>query len=114
MLHPDWPAHARFHLVWLLALGSAISIYVLGAIWSRSSHSSLAIRQASIVGCIVLAGFFTAALTRASYGGSLSDLADPILVFGIDGNLFSFSIAAVFQLIGTAIVWRSDTVSSTD
>ncbi len=112
VLHPDWPAHARFHLVWLLALSSAISIYVLLTIWTRSSHNWLEIRQASIVGCIVLAGFFAAAIMRVSYGGSLTDLAEPILVFGVDGNLFSFSVAAVFQLVGTAIVWRVNAVSS--
>jgi len=105
VFHSDWPPHARFHLVWLLTLGIAFASYVLVAVWYRSSRSGSTLRHASIVGCIVLTGFFVAAMFRAQYGGSLTDLAAPIEIAGIDGNVFSFTIAGIFQLVGTAIVW---------
>lgn len=102
VFHPDWPPHARFHLVWLLALGTVIASYVLATIWLRPA----AIRHASIIGCIVLSTFFLAALFSSLYGGSLSDMAEPIRILGIDGNVFSFSIASILQVCGTTIVWR--------
>ena len=111
VFHPEWPPHARFHLVWLLASGALFAAYVIGAIWF--SRSSSAIRQASIVGCIVLVAFFAATLSLSQYGGSLTDLEEPIHVFGIDGNVFSFALAALLQFVGTLMVWRAPRTNET-
>jgi len=108
VFHPAWPPHARFHLVWLLVLGASLALWVLYAIWIASRRDSVAGRQASLIGCLVLAGFFVAAIARAGYGGSLTDAAEPIQILGVDGNVFSFAIAAVLQGIGTLLAWRSD------
>lgn len=103
VFHPDWPPHARFHMVWLLAIGSTLATYVLISLWVQPNEQKS--RHASIIGCIVLAGFFASAFAQTSYGGSLSDLDEPIQILGIDGNVVAFSIAAVLQIIGTAILW---------
>ena len=58
MFHPDWPPHARFHLVWLLAVGAALAAYVLFCIWNTSSRRPEVLRQASVIGCLVLGAFF--------------------------------------------------------
>ena len=108
VFHPDWPPHARFHLVWLLSVGAALASYVLFCIWNTSSRRPEVLRQASVIGCLVLGAFFLAAAFRSQYGGSLTDLAHPIEVLEIDGNVFSFAIASILQVIGTVIVWRSD------
>ncbi len=106
VFHPDWPPHARFHLVWLLCLGAALSLYIIYTIWIRSKQHPEALRQSSLIGCIVLSAFFVAAIFKSVYGGSLTDLKEPLKVFGIDGNVFSFSIASLFQILGTAIAWN--------
>jgi len=106
VFHPDWPPHARFHLVWLLGMGSAFSAYVLFSIWFLTKRSPEVLKHISVIGCIVLSGFFVAAAFQSQYDGLLSDMAEPIEVFGIDGNVFSFAIAAVFQAIGTVIAWK--------
>lgn len=106
VFHPDWSPHARFHLVWLLALGAALASCVIFCVWSSSSRRLAVLRQASVSGCLVLGAFFLAAAFRSQYGGSLTDLAEPIEVLGIDGNVFSFAIASIFQVTGTVIVWR--------
>lgn len=105
VFHPDWPPHARFHLVWLLFTGTSMALVIIFAVWKRFEHRLTVLKLVSLLGCIVLAGFFVSALFAKSYGGSLTDLAEPIVVMGIDGNLFSFSIAAVLQLTGTYLVW---------
>ena len=103
VFHPDWTAHAKFHMVWLLAVGSLLAAYVLISLWVRPNEQKS--KYASIIGCIVLAGFFSSALFQSAYGGSLSDLQEPIQILGIDGNIVAFSIAAILQIIGTAILW---------
>lgn len=105
VFHSDWPPHARFHLVWLLFVGTSIALVIIVSVWKKFEHRLNVIKLVSLLGCIVLLGFFVSALVKDSYGGSLTDLADPIQVMGIDGNLFSFSIAAVLQLIGTYLIW---------
>ena len=107
VFHPDWPPHARFHLVWLLTAGALLAASVLYGVWIGSRRDPALGRPISLVGCIVLAAFFVAALARPTYGGSLSDAAEPILVWGVDGNVFSFAIAAVLQAAGTVLVWRT-------
>ncbi len=108
VFHVDWPPHARFHMVWLLGVGSSMAAYVVAAVWLWGGRDLVVLRSVSINGCLVLLGFFAATLSMGLYGGSLSDLRDPIVIAGLDGNLASFSVAAVNQGIGTAIVWLSD------
>lgn len=109
VFHPDWPPHARFHLVWLLALAASLASYVLFCLWSASSRRPGVLRQASVLGCLVLGAFFLAAALRSQYGGSFADLADPMEVLGIDGNVFSFGIASILQVTGSVIIWREST-----
>ena len=108
VFHPDWPPHARFHLVWLLTSGVVFASGVLVAIWYGAKRNWQLIKHVSLIGCIVLGSFFVAVGARAYYGGSLTDSKTPIEIFGLDGNVVSFTVAALLQLIGTIIVWRSD------
>ncbi len=103
VFHPDWTPHAKFHMVWLLAVGILMAIYVLVSLWVKPNDQKS--KNASVIGCIILAGFFSSALFQSTYGGSLSDLEQPIQILGVDGNIAAFTIAAVLQIIGTAILW---------
>lgn len=102
---PDWPPHARLHAVWLLATGATLAIYAVALLWTSGTDKAHRLRHASVIGCIVLTGFFIAALTTDIYGGAFTELAEPDTVFGINTNIFAFSAAAVLQLIGTYVIW---------
>lgn len=106
VFHDDWPAHARFHMVWLLGFGTALAVYVAALVWMPSKNRQRNLRQASIMGFLPLIGFFIAALSMDQYGGSLSAIPDRDLRFGVEGNLLSFSVAAILQSIAAYIVWR--------
>lgn len=108
VFHPDWPPHARFHLVWPLVSGFLFSSYVLIMVWYSSWQNQKALKHASVIGCVILTAFFVATITSPGYGGSLSDLDHPMKVFGLDRNVFAFSLASIFQLAGTVMVWRND------
>ena len=106
VFHPEWTPHSRFYLVWLLSLGAILASYVLVNLWLLRSQHDKSLRQVSLVGCFVLGSFFLAVLTLKSYGGSLTDIEEPVRVLGVDGNVFAFSIASVFQGIGTYLTFR--------
>jgi len=107
VFNPDWPPHARLHTVWLLGIGSGIGAYVIFLTWGPSKDRIRQLWHASILGIIVLAAFFVAAVTSSSYGGALSDPVHEILIAGINANLFAFSIAAIFQISAMIILWTN-------
>lgn len=112
VFHIDWPPHARFHMVWLLAMGSGIAAFIVYLVWSRSENERERLKMAAILGALILAGFFVATFTQQYYGGALSDPEHEKLIFGINANMASFSLAALFQTIAMALIWRTDDQSS--
>lgn len=106
VFHADWPPHARFHLVWLLAIGGILAGYVIANVWIFSSNRLAVLRPISLLGCIVLSAFFLAAIFRSQYGGSITDAIEPHDILGVNANIFSFAIASVFQITAVAILWR--------
>ena len=67
VFHSDWPPHARFHMVWLLVVGTPLATCVLLALWVKPNKQRT--KHASILRCIVLDGFFVSAFTLTSYDG---------------------------------------------
>lgn len=104
----DWTPHARLHMVWLLTTGSLLALYTGLLAWLPGKHPVEKLRLACIPGWIVLAGFFVAAITRNSYGGGLADPDHEMQIMGVTGNVFSFSIAALFQATATVIIWHRE------
>ena len=102
-LHPDWPPHARMHMVWLLVTMSSIAVLALYFIW-RHSDRQFGIRMGGLLGLCAFGGFFVSAATTQLYGGSLHDKGGvpPIAGF-IDANLLGFGVAVLLLLIG----WRT-------
>ncbi len=105
VFHIGWPPHARFHMVWLLCMGSGMAAFVLYLIWGPARDRLHQLKLTSILGIIIFGGFFTAAIFRSIYGGALADPEHQILVLGIDGNVFAFGIAALLQISAMAIIW---------
>lgn len=105
LFHPDWTPHARFHLVWLLALGAALAAYVVFSVWVLAARQPEVLRHVSLLGLFVLGGFFVAVASQTTFGGALSDLETPPSIIGFDANVFAFTVAIVLQLNGTLLVW---------
>jgi hypothetical protein len=107
LFHPEWTPHARFHLVWLLGLGGSLATYVVISVWLLSRSQLELLKHTSLLGCFVLGAFFVAVSGQSAYGGSLTDLAEPNAIMGINANVFSFTIASLFQLIAVFLIWFS-------
>jgi len=104
VFHDEWPPHARFHMVWLIASSAGIAAFTVWAAWGKYGNDARCLRLVCIPGLIVLGSFFVATLLKGNYAGELADPAHQILILGVDGNLFAFSIALVLQITATFMV----------
>ncbi len=104
LFHVDWPPHARFHLVWALAMGTGIAIYMMFLVWGPADNRKRNLLQACFMGMIVPIGFFVATLGINAYGGALADPLHSRKILGTDGNLLSLSIAFTIQAVATILV----------
>lgn len=78
--NPDWPGHARFHLLWLIsdgALGALASIYLF---WTATPRSLWRIRTGALLGALHIGGFFVAAAFKSAAGAEFD--ADGRILFG--------------------------------
>ena len=121
VFHPDWPGHARFHMVWLLVQLAGTASLALGLMWYRpvqaapfASAADTAeaalwrVRLAGALGLIALGSFYTSAITAGLYGGALADADGVPPVWGLDANLVSFSAALVLLLVGLWLAHQRD------
>jgi hypothetical protein len=107
VFHPDWPPHARFHMVWLLATGALIGLFAQYCIWQRH-QPRLGIRLGAALGVCVLGGFFSSAIGMHWYGGSLSDAGGADLIMGIDANLLAFCGVLATLVVGFVCALKGD------
>lgn len=86
-----WGPHARFHVVWQLSVNTMLGIIAVGPIGWPGPSQTARLRLGALPGCIVLGGFFVAALTRPLYGGAFSEPGGVPPLAGQDANLVAFA-----------------------
>jgi len=107
VFHTEWPGHARFHMVWLLAVSCGMATYVLWLVWWLAANRLARLKRALPIGFVLLGGFFLSSSLMPLYSGLLADPEHQVTILGSDGNMFAFSIAFLIQVIATIIIWRS-------
>ena len=100
VFHPDWVAHARMHMVWLLGTNSTLALVALYFLWLYKENSSFGITLAGILGSCVYGGFMLSAATISLYGGALSDKGGVPPILGLDANIVGFSAGLLILLVG--------------
>jgi hypothetical protein len=71
--NPEWPGHARFHLVWQVAAFAGLALLEAVLVITPGPFQQQRFYLAAILACIPMLGFFAALISRRVYGGTLSD-----------------------------------------
>jgi hypothetical protein len=106
VLHPAWPAHARFHTVWQISVNSMLALLVLYLVWWPAGDRRARLKLASVLGLIALGGFIVAALFVHAYGGAFTDPGGVPPVMGMDANVLAFTPTIALQLIALILAFR--------
>lgn len=102
--HPQWPAHARFHVVTQVITTTLIACIALWLMWSQKIDHQLGVCIATALGLTIIGGFLLSAAFRKLYGGALSDDQGGIAkIKKIDANLINFVSSGILLVIGRAL-----------
>ena len=108
IMHSDWPAHARFHTVWLITTNSTIALMALYQLWARCNYV-----LSALLGLVVMFGFWMAAITKDLYEGAFVDVGGvEVSIAGIDANAAAFSLVTLMLVIGLISGRHKNTQSS--
>lgn len=101
--NPEWPGHARNHLVTQVLTTSALGLCALYFLWGDRVSRDLGICIAMILSVAALAPFFISALASPIFGGQIMPARQGLgaVRFGrIEGNLANFGLSAILLTLG--------------
>ena len=103
-LHPEWPGHARLHVVWLIGLTTSLAAFATYLTWTDDSLRLERTRIAASIGLCVTGSFWVAGLTRSFYGGLFGDPNIDPGPLGFPPNLIVFAAEFVSLAIGAHLL----------
>ncbi len=106
-MNPQWPGHARFHLVWQNLTTALFSVLVIALLWWPGPFRTLRFFLAASIVAVPLLAFSAAAFCRVLYGGTMADAngVPPVrLSVGgrawlFDGNTLAVTLGCLTLLI---------------
>ncbi|MEO1747450.1 MAG: DUF6640 family protein [Pseudomonadota bacterium] len=102
LFNPLWSEHARLHGAWFLAFAAGIAMIALFLIWARDD-----VFLPITFGLMFVAGFWVATIFAPLYGAALVDENGYVqTVFGIESNMFLFSVVGGLLLIALGVAAR--------
>lgn len=105
--NPEWPGHARNHLVTQVLTTSSLGACALYFLWSGRVVQDLAICIAMILSVAALAPFFISSLASPIFGGQIMPVRRGLgtVRFGrIEGNLANFGLSAILLVTGRVLL----------
>jgi hypothetical protein len=105
-LNPTWVGHARLHLVWLLGFMGLSGVMNVYLIWFRRTGGLANLWLSAAWQCCNLGGFWISYLLVPVYGGVVAVEGIHTSIFGIDENVFVFSILSILMVVALVALRR--------
>ena len=105
--NPDWPGHARNHLVTQVLTTSALGMLALFFLWGERVERELGICLAMLMSVAALAPVFASTLASPLFGGELMPVRiglGRITLGRVEGNLLNFGSAALAIIVGRLLL----------
>jgi hypothetical protein len=106
-LNPDWPGHARLHLIWLLGFMGLSGLVNLYLIWLRRPFDVRSLWLSLAWQACNLGGFWLAVVLAPAYGGAVTMPETHVYVFGLDENVVVFAVLSVLLAAATVALRRA-------
>ena len=106
--NPDWPGHARNHLVTQVLTTSALGVLALYFLWSGRVGRELGICLAMLSSAAALIPFFVSAGFSRLYGGDVmpSRVGLGRIHFArVEGNVVNFGLSAMLLIVGRMMLF---------
>jgi hypothetical protein len=100
--NPDWPGHARFHLLWQIsagALGALASIYLF---WTATPRTVERVRTGAFLGALHMGGFILAAVFTSAAGAEF-DAGGRVLLGFLPPNMLHLGTSAALLFAGVSL-----------
>ncbi len=101
--NPEWPGHARNHLVTQVLTTSALGMLALFFLWSGRVNNELGSCIAMLLSVAALGPFFISSIASPFFGGQIMPTRQGlgnITIVGIEGNLANFGLSTVLLVGG--------------
>jgi hypothetical protein len=104
--NPEWPPHARLHLMWLISAGLYSSLFGIYLFATATPRTFDRVRVGAMMGALHIAGFFTAAAFKNAAGAAFD--ADGRVLFGfIPPAALHFTTSALLLFAGYTLARRA-------
>jgi hypothetical protein len=100
--NPEWPGHARLHLLWLISAGLYLSLFSIYLFWTATPRTFERMRTGATIGALHIAGFFTAGLLKGAAGAAF-DADDRVILGFIPPAILHFSTSALLLFAGFSL-----------
>jgi hypothetical protein len=103
--NPQWPGHARFHVVWQTFGLFFTGVVGVALVWWPSPAPRQFFYLAAILTALPMLAFFVALFTRRMYGGTLHDPngIQPVRI-RVGNTVREFDMNAVLVIVGAVVV----------
>lgn len=99
--NPEWPGHARFHLVWQTSAFAWLAVIEVLLVLAAGPLQDQRFYLAAILAGVPMLGFFAAFITRRLYKGTLSDPNGmPHLRINVSGSILRIDLNLVAEICG--------------
>ena len=99
--NPEWPGHARFHLVWQVTTIAGLALLEVVLVLASGPFQEQRFYLAAVLASIPMLSFFAAFITRGIYKGTLSDPNGvPPATITVRGSTLRIDINLVAELCG--------------